>query len=318
LLLYKQYDILSVLISGLAAYFINLIFLVYLLKKNADWNFFICKKAIAQKVWGKLFFSELGQLATLASSYFPLFLLSGFNSGVISAMNYGKNIADIPNTLLTAQVANVSGIKMNEQVAKNELAGLNDTFIKSAKLLVFILVPVGAYMFVFAQPLIELFYKTGNFTAAAVASSAKFLQLLAITIFSIGVNAMVTRIFIAMQVIKQALFYKIIMNGLLIVAIWIFSKYYGAYGYPYGVIFMNTVNFLGMFFICRKFFKSIQYGQLLKYTAVIILIHLPVAAILFYTFASGNLFGVYKLIIGCCIYFVVAILANSFKIIKIL
>jgi putative peptidoglycan lipid II flippase len=318
LLLYKQYDILSVLLSGLAAYFINLIFLVYLLKKNADWNFSICKKIINKKIWSKLFFSELGQLATLASSYFPLFLLSGFNSGVISAMNYGKNIADIPNTLLTAQVANVSGIKMNEQVAKNEQDGLNDTFIKSAKLLVFILVPVGAYMFVFAQPLIELFYKTGNFTAAAVASSAKFLQLLAITIFSIGVNAMVTRIFIAMQIIKQALFYKIIMNGLLIIAIWIFSGYYGAYGYPYGVIFMNSLNFLGMFFICRKFFKSIQYGQLLQYTAAIILIHLPVAAILFYTFASGNLYGVYKLLIGCCIYIAMMLLINRFKMIKIL
>ena len=317
LLLYRQYDILSVLISGLAAYFINFIFLVYILKKTAGWNFLICKKRIDKKVWGKLFFSEFGQMATLAGSYFPLYILSGFNNGVISAMNYGKNIADIPNTLLTAQVANVSGVKMNEQAARNELDGLNGTFMRSSKLLVFLLVPAGFFMFVFAQPIVALFYKTGNFTDSAVVESARFLQLLAVTIFSIAVNAMVTRIFIAMQIIRQAFFYKIMMNGLLIAAIWLFSKYHGAYGYPYGVIFMNTVNFLAMSFICKRFFKTIEYNNLLKYTALIILINLPVAAILSYTLPLTNLFYLYKLLIGFCIYLAVMIFTNRIKKLKI-
>ena len=100
----------------------------------------------------QIIFFGAGPVCTLASSYFPLYILSGFNSGIISAMNYGKNIADIPNTLLTAQVANVSGIKMNEQVAQSNYNSLNETFIKSSKLLVFILVPAGFFMFVFHSP----------------------------------------------------------------------------------------------------------------------------------------------------------------------
>ncbi len=318
LLLYKQYDILSVLISGLVAYFINLVFLIYILKKNAGWNFSICKRAIGKTIWGKLFFSELGQLATLASSYFPLFLLSGFNSGIISAMNYGKNIADIPNTLLTAQVANVSGIKMNEQVSKNELTGMNDTFIRSSRLLIFVLVPLGCFMFVFAVPIIELFYKTKNFAPEAVAGSAKYLQLLSLTIFSIAVNAMVSRIFIAAQIIKRAFAYQLVMNGFLIAAIWVFSKYYGAYGYPYGVILINSVNFLVMYFICQKFFKTIQYGHLLSYSAIVILINLPLAALFWYALARLNLFYVYQLLIGAGIYLLIMICANRIKKLKVL
>ena len=60
-------------------------------------------------------------------------------------------------------------------------------------------------MFVFAEPIVELFYNRGNFTQQAVVDSAKFMQLLSITIFSIGVNAIVTRIFVAIQAIRQSL-----------------------------------------------------------------------------------------------------------------
>jgi putative peptidoglycan lipid II flippase len=313
LLLYKQYDVFSVLLSGLAGYIINLFIILYLLKKIAGWNFWICKRSVGKNVWSRLFFSELGQFATLASSYFPLYLLSGFSSGIISAMNYGKNIADIPNTLITTQVATVSGVKMNEQAARREYDQLNDTFTRSSQLLVFILVPAGYFIFIFAAPLIELFYKTGNFTSEAVVQSAKFLQLLAITIFSIGVNAMVTRIFIAHQVIKQSFFYKIIMNLVLIVAVWLFTKYYGAYGYPYGVIFMNAVNFLTMYFICKKFFAEIRYNDVLRYTAWIMLVHLPLALILFYTVSLTNLFYLYKLLIGTLAYVAAMFLLNKNK-----
>jgi peptidoglycan biosynthesis protein MviN/MurJ (putative lipid II flippase) len=312
-LLQNKYDMLGVLISGLIAYTVNLIFLLYLLKKKAGWFFLIANKNITKNIWDKIFFAQIGQAATLASNYFPLFLLSGFGNGVISIMNYGKNIADIPNTLITAQVAAVSGIKLNEQAAANDYSSMNDTFIRSSKLLLFILVPLGCFMFVFAQAIVELFYKTKNFTPEAINSAAKFLQLLSVTIFSIGVNAMVSRIFIAAQKIKQAFAYQLLMNGLLITAIWILSKYYGAYGYPYGVIFINSINFAAMYFICKKFFAQLQYSYLLQYATAIILIHLLITVLLFYTLASADLFYFYKLLLGFCIYLLAVIVMSRIK-----
>ncbi len=318
LLMYKQYDIKSVLLSGLAAYVINLTAVIFILKKIAGFDFRICQSNPGKNIWNKLFFSQLGQFATLASSYFPLYILSGFNSGLISAMNYGKNIADIPNTLFTAQVAGVSGIKMNELAAQNNLHILNNTFLKSTKLLVFILVPSGFFMFVFAEPLVELFYASGNFTFEAIKEAAKFLQLLSVTLFSIGINAMVTRIFIAMQIIKQALFYKIIMNGLLIIAIWVFTRFGGAYGFAYAIVFMNSINFFGMFFICRKFFKSIQYNVIVKFTVIIFAINLPLAVMIHYLINTSAIYYLYKLILGGAMFLLVMYLANRFKKIAIL
>jgi len=71
--------------------------------------------------------------------------------------------------------------------------------------MIFLLVPMGCFMFVFAEPVVEFFYRHASFTQEDVIASAEFMKLLSVTIFSIGVNAIVTRIFIAMQAIRHLL-----------------------------------------------------------------------------------------------------------------
>jgi len=132
-LLKAEYDVLAVFLGGLIAYAVNLIIQLYVLRKIAAWSFSFSSAGIRKKVWGNVVYAELGQMATVASSMFPLYLLSGFGNGIISVMNYGKNIADVPNTLVTSQFANVSGIKLNEQVAVVDHAGMNDTFLRTSK-----------------------------------------------------------------------------------------------------------------------------------------------------------------------------------------
>ena len=310
-LLKADYDVLSVFLGGLISYAINLIIQLYVLHKVAAWNFAFKAPDIKRKVWHNVFYAELGQMATVASSMLPLYLLSGFGSGIISFMNYGKNIADIPNTLVTSQFANVSGIKLNEEVAVEDYAGVNITFLRTSKLMVFLLVPLGFYLFVFATPVVELFYHSKSFNANAVTESAMFLKLLAITIFSIGINAMVTRIFIAVQVIKQAFFYQLILNVLLIAAIGICTKLYGAYGYPYAVIIMNLVNFFTLYFICRKLVMYIDYAALLKYTGLIILINSVIALGLYFAVIYFKVGGITEIIIGFLLYLLILLVLNK-------
>ena len=250
-------------------------------------------------------------MATVASSLFPLYLLSGFGSGIISVMNYGKNIADIPNTLVTSQFSNVSGIKLNEEVTRRDFAAMNETFLRTSKLLVFLLVPMGFFCFVFATPIVELFYKSRNFSDASVIDAALFLKLLAVTIFSMGINAMVTRLFIAIQAIKQAFFYQVILNTLLIIAIWLFTKYYGAFGYPVGVIAINIINLFGMYIICKKLLPQIEYTALMKYTAIIILLNTAISAALYFALNYRSLNGLLQLVSGFLLYLVILLWLNK-------
>ncbi len=311
-LLKARYDVLSVFFGGLISYAVNLILQLYVLRKIAGWSFIIKSSAITKNVRNNVFYAGLGQTVTVASSLLPLYLLSGFGSGVISVMNYGKNIADIPNTLVTAQFANVSGIKLNEQSARHDHAGMNDTFAKTSKLLVFILVPVGFYLFVFAQPMVELFYQNRNFNTEAVAASAVFLKLLALSVFCIGINALVTRIFIAVQAIKQAFIYQVIMNVLLIIAIWLFIKYIGAFGYGYAVLTINIINLAGLFFICRVIAPQINYSALVKYTGLIILLNGMIATAIYY--AAGYLQTpiVFKLTVLFAVWLLILAVLNKY------
>ncbi|HMI78866.1 MAG TPA: lipid II flippase MurJ [Ferruginibacter sp.] len=310
-LLKADYDVLSVFLAGLLSYAVNLVFLLFILKKIAGWKFAARSAKIKKGVLKNIFYAELGQIATLASSLFPLYLLSGFGSGALSVMNYGKNIADIPNTLVTTQFANVSGIKLNEEVTRHDHAGMNETFVKTSKLLLFILVPMSFYLFVFATPIVQLFYQSKNFTTDAAAESAFFLQLLAVSIFSIGINAMVTRVFIAVQAIKQAFLYQIVMNTFLIAAIWIFTGYYGAYGYPYGLILINMVNYIGMYFICKKLAKWIDYAGILKYTILIIIINAFIATGLFFAMGFLSMEILSHLVSGFLLYLIILLVLNE-------
>ena len=310
-LLQQRFDVLSILIAGVAAYSINLFILLWLMKKIANWKFFGNSSAIKKIVWGNISFAGLGQFATLAGSFLPLYLLSGFGQGIISAMNYGKNIADIPNTLVTSQLTSVSGVQFNEQAARQDFPGMNESFVNTGKLLLFILVPLGCFLFVFADAVVRLFYLRGSFTEGDVVSSAKFLQLLAVTIFSIGINSLVSRIFIAVQAVKQAFLYQLVLNALLMVAIWLFTKYYGAYGYPYAIILMNSINFIGMFFICKKIAPQINYATLLKYTALLLLINVAISAGMHFAqpMLNAGIFG--NCIIPFLVYLFILLLLNK-------
>ncbi len=310
-LLHRSFNVESIFIGGLAAYTVNLLILLGVMKRIAAWDFGLIRGGIRRQVWHKIIFAKLGQLATVASSFFPLFLLSGFGSGVISVMNYGKNIADIPNTLVTAQLANVSGIQLNELFARNDRQAMNDSFVRASKLLVFLLVPVGFFLFVFATPVVQLLYQRDHFGTGSVAGTARFMQLLALTLFSIGINAMVSRIFIAVQAIRQAFYYQLLLNGLLIAAIWLCCRHYGAYGYPYGIIIMNLVNYFAMYGICKRLAPYINYAAVMKYTGWVLLVNAAIAAGLYFlmSYLPGSAWG--SLVTGGFIYLALLLLFNK-------
>jgi peptidoglycan biosynthesis protein MviN/MurJ (putative lipid II flippase) len=172
-------------------------------------------------------------------------------------------------------------------------------------------VPIGFYCFVFATPIVALFYKSHHFNESAVTESAIFLKLLAVTVFSIGINAMVTRLFIAVQAIRPAFFYQVVLNVLLIAATWICIKYYGAYGYPYAVIIMNLVNFITMYFICRKLVPQINYAALIKYAGLIILINMIIATGLYFAVSYFMLNGLLNIIFGFMLYLIALLILNK-------
>lgn len=275
-MLHREFEVKGILISGVAAYAINCIILLLLLKRTG-WQFGKAERPAMAKTWTNIIYTELGQLATLASSYFPLYLLSGFNAGLLSSLNYGKNIADVPNTLITAQLSNVSGIKLNEEIAQRNAIAFNDTFVRTARVMVFVMVPLSFFLFLFAPQVAGIFY--GNHvSSAALDDVAFFLMYLSVTGFCIAVNSLVARVFIAKQAIRQGFIYQLVMNGILIAVTWLLVNKYGAYGYAYAIVAVNLLNYILLYFICRAIAPETDYKEVLRYSVLIIIVNAAIGA----------------------------------------
>lgn len=310
-LLKSNYDVLSVFFAGIIGYSINLLILLFILKKQFAWQFGLFKVSVTRITRNNIFFAELGQIATFASSMFPLYLLSGFGSGIISLMNYGKNIADIPNTLITTQLSNVSAIKLNEEAARKDSAAMNSTFLLFCKLLVFILVPFGFFLFVFSEPIVRLFYASKNFNTDSLVGASIFLKLFAVSVFSIGINAIVSRVFMAVQAIKQAFIYQLVLNVFLIFAIWACTKYYGAYGYPIAIIVVNVVNVFSMYFICRNIAYYINYLAVIRYSIITLLVNACISSVLYLFVIYTSMPPITTIAIGFIFYLLILIFFNK-------
>jgi len=101
------------------------------------------------------------------------------------------------------------------------------------------------------------------------------------------------------------------LNTLLIIAIWLFTKNYGAYGYPYAIILMNCVNYVGMFYICKLIAPKINYAALLKHTGLLLLINAAITTGLYFVqpWIHAGLLG--NCIIPFLVYLMILLLLNK-------
>jgi putative peptidoglycan lipid II flippase len=278
ILLHTRYDVLSLLIGMNGAYVLQIAFLIFLLKKSLDWKFAPRRVAIGRHIVRNLLFAEGGSLMSVFASYTPMFLLSGFGAGVIAALSFGQRVADVPTALITLQFSAVAGIKFNELFAGREMDNLNAVFVSSAKLLLFILVPISALVFVFSHEIIEVLYRRGAFDEQAVQSSAQFLQFLILLAPMIALNTLVSRVFMAAQKISIAFWYQLVANATLIAIVVAGVTLFGVTGYLLGLVLSYAISSLMYLFLLRVVFPFLEYRRVLLAFLVLLLLNAALAA----------------------------------------
>lgn len=271
-LLHNRFHVMSVLYGGIVAYSVNLIILIAMMKRLLNWKFFNQASKPSSREWKNILNAGIGQGATVISNYFPLYLLSGLGEGVISLMNYGKNIADIPNTLITSQIANVAGIRMNEDSGKEDWQNMNKKFVADSSMLAYILAPISCLLILFPEFLLKLLYNNSSMDGSAISEAAKFLSIFAMSIIPIGINAMAARVFFSLKIIRPMLIYQLLINLILITAIWLLMSAQGKFGFPLAVAVVQYLNILSLYFVFKKLAPFINYGKVLLNTALAIVI----------------------------------------------
>lgn len=273
----------GILIGATIAQLINLLLLLILMKVNLKWKFDSIPKIISirKKVWKDIAWVELGQVSALFTNYLPIYLLSGFGNGAITAMNFGKSIAEIPNSLFTTQYSYIIGIKFNELYHKSKLKEVADTFISGGKLLIVVLIPIGCFLAFHSKEVVRILLQHGSFNKADANTTAVFLSIFAIAIPFFAVGSLVVRLCFAAQRARFIFFFQIISNVILIALIYAGTVYYNIYGYAYGYLAFYIINMLISFFICRLLLPDLKYLSFISYFFAIIIAYIMLSVVLY-------------------------------------
>lgn len=256
----------SAVIGQCLGLLVQIFWYTHVLRNRLHWNFMLLGTIRNSRLARNLFFGFAGNLTGLLTAYLPLALLAGFGPGILSAMTYSQRTIDALYALLVVQIASVVGIKFNEGFASADRAGIKSAFLGSSKMIIFILVPTGLLISLFADEVISLLFHRGAFTDISARWSSEFLRYLAPALPFIGINAMVARLFIGSKKIAQGASYQIASNCLLSAALYYSVLSYGALAYAQVLLLFYGMQFLVSCIIVNYYFPFIRYEELFPFT----------------------------------------------------
>ncbi|HHT9107471.1 MAG TPA: lipid II flippase MurJ [Candidatus Wunengus sp. YC63] len=310
---HKTLDIASILVGLIVAYTLQICLLLYVMLTELNWNFSFKFIHVEKRIIKNIVYAQIGNFTTALSSYVPLYLLSGFSSGIITSLNYGQRIADSPTIFLFAQLSAVVGIKFNELYAEQNFKDLNETFITTAHFLLFILTPISAVMFIFSNEITTVLLKRGAFNEYSVKTTSAFLKYLSLLLPMYAINSLISRLLMAGRKILQGFLYQIIFNAALMLAVFGGIQLFGVIGYPVGLLCLHVGNILACYFFLKQYFPMVEYQSVLIYVGKVLMLNLIISfPLIFIKNIFNNASILASLTSGAVIYFVIIVIMNEF------
>lgn len=309
LIFHKILEVKSILLGLNISYLLNIIFLVYIMKKNIKWNFSLKFIKFSSKIKKNIIYAQAGNLASVLGSFAPIYILSSFGSGIITSLSYGQKTANIPNDFITSQFTAISGIRYNELFAQKNFSRLNMVFSETAKFLIFIMVPISVLGYIFSEDIIHILFQRGKFDLYSAKNSALFMKYLVLTLPFVALNGIAARLYMAAQLINYSFWYQIFANLLLIFMVWFGIKNYGSIGFPYALIAQNILNIIAIYFFLKYLLPIINYGKIILYFLLIIFLNVALGFII--ALIVKNIDNtIIKIITGTSTYFIIYIMLN--------
>ena len=210
-------------------------------------------------------------------------LISGMGAGLVSALNYCRQITDSPTEIITNRVVNVSKIEMTENAARGQVNVFNKNFLSTNHLLLFVLTPLAVFISYFAADVVALFFKRGQFGLLAAAQTTAFLRPMIFMLVLLVPAYLQNNAIAAWCKIKENFPYALVSAlAFTAGAAWVLPRH-GAHAYPYlllgGLVLGFAVN--AVFF--RKYFPFVNYfrsfWELLRLLAINVIALVPAAAV---------------------------------------
>lgn len=264
----------AMLCGFIISYILQAFIYFCLMKKKLNWAFTDFKTTFENRLKNNILTNQILILANFCIGMLPMYLMSSFAGGVISAYSYAKQLTDAPSEILTSKITSVFHIQLNENAAAQNFEDLNRNYLKANYLILFIMVPLAIFTCYFAPDIVNLFFKRGEFNAQSSTNVVKFLRPMMILLITTVLTPFAVSLIASTRKIKESFKYMIFRDIVIICAMYFFITRFGPFAYPYTQLGCSIFGY----FIVALFFKNhipqIKFWQPLKDTAFLVFLNL--------------------------------------------
>ncbi|MCX7725616.1 MAG: MATE family efflux transporter [Chitinispirillaceae bacterium] len=222
--------------------------------------------------------SQGAYLFSLLASFVPFYILSGYPSGIISAITYGQRFVDIFSLIFISQFSNVLAIKLNELSVSNREDLLSEAFSKIGKNALFLSIPFLFLVSVLSFEGISIVFLRGKFRIDEAKEAATFVKIFVFVIPLLIINTMNARLIMAVGKVDKSFVFQIFSSLSIILLCVIFIQLYGPIGYPLAIIIGYLINLVLVKFLfdrivpfLKGYYKLLLFGLKIVFFNILIL-----------------------------------------------
>jgi len=309
----------SLIIGYASGYVFNITVLLSLLVSQLRWKFSFSsslRAVVPKKLWHDILYSQSGTTFSMLSSYFPIYLLSSFDGGIVSAVNYAQKIAYIPHYVISSQFAVVVGVKFNELFARKEYANLNQTYRRAVEFILFTIVPFSLFLFFFRNEITVFLFNRGHATPQDIIHISRLLGYFSLAVCLIAVNSIFAYLCFSAQIVKYSFLFQIAINILSLLSIYLFIKMFGYIGYPLNVSFVYLIVLITFPLLFSKLLPYIHLKIIYLYFIKVLLINLALIGGVYYVVHLLKLNTFFTLFVGFTTSTLLLVLLNQLLVIN--
>lgn len=198
-------------------------------------------------------------------------LTSTVGEGYVSALNYSYKVISVAIGVVATSIAVYIFPKLSEMFTKKEREKFNATVTNAIVLLLMLIIPITAFMIIFAEPIIRILFMRGNFDNMALEVTKTALQIYSISIIPISINTIIYKVFNSMQKNKIPAFNAVISIVINVVLNLVLVKPLGYKGIIIATAISNIVAMIMIIIKMKKEDIRINYKDLTIYAFKIII-----------------------------------------------
>ena len=257
----RHWGIISLIYGFVAANILQIIVFFGVLKKELNWQFTKGVLFPSRAFTRNLLSNQVMELVNIINGWLPLYLLSGLAAGLVSAVNYAKQLTESATEVFALRVTNISKIELTEHLARKRADLFNKSYLSTHRLLCMILTPLSIFSIFYAPEIVTLFFKRGVFNAQNVHQTAAFLRpLLGIMLLMVPV-LMQNNAVAAARKLKNFFPYALSSMLLFTAAVPLTMHLWGPFAFPYTQLVCILIGFVINSLFFKRYIPSLAIGR---------------------------------------------------------